>query len=345
MARVSSSSRPIFAALVFSSLCLAIGVSARTSRAANCDANGRDDRLQIAGGESLDCNQNGVPDACDIVNDTLRLAGGAELGARVEQGRPLVADSNGDGALDLVAATSGGRFPVWIHRGDGRFELRGGTEGSGSPVWATTGAGSPIPWCGNLREIPKAHVHELADGQCRPEHAHAPRWGVDAKRVGVLGFSAGGHLASSAGTHFDAGRADDADLVERQSSRPDFLVLCYPVISFTAPYTHQGSRRNFKGENGDPSLDEVFSNEKQVTESTPPTFLVHTNEDTGVPAENSIAFYLALKKAGIPAEMHIYEKGRHGLGLGPKDLPFSSWPGRCEAWLGGLGVLEPARAR
>ncbi|HUU12912.1 MAG TPA: alpha/beta hydrolase, partial [Terriglobia bacterium] len=146
--------------------------------------------------------------------------------------------------------------------------------------------------------------------------------------IGIWGFSAGGHLASTLGTHFDAGDANASDPIERVSCRPDFLVLAYPVISFTTEFTHQGSLHNLLGENPDPNLVEQFSNEKQVTKNTPPTFLFHTDEDDGVPAENSVLFYLALRKAGVPAELHIYQHGQHGVGLAPTDQVLSSWSDR-----------------
>ncbi len=165
------------------------------------------------------------------------------------------------------------------------------------------------------------------------------RFGVEADRIGVIGFSAGGHLASTAATHFDEGDAGAKDPVERVSSRPDFAVLGYPVISFTTEYTHQGSRRNLLGDDPDPKLVHLLSNEKQVTAQTPPTFLFHTNEDAGVPAENSVLFYLALRKAGVPAELHIYERGPHGVGLAWSDRVLGSWTDRLADWLDGRGML------
>ena len=156
----------------------------------------------------------------------------------------------------------------------------------------------------------------------------AQEFGVAPDRIGVWGFSAGGHLASTAATHFTA------------ETRPDFAILSYPVISFTTPYTHQGSKRNLLGDNPDPKLVESLSNELQVTKDTPPTFLFHTNEDTGVPPENSVLFYLALRKAGVPAELHIYERGRHGLGLAHMDAAGGSWPGRLADWLRTRGLLR-----
>jgi acetyl esterase/lipase len=155
-------------------------------------------------------------------------------------------------------------------------------------------------------------------------------------RIGIWGFSAGGHLASTLGTHFDAGDPNAANPIDRVSCRPDFLILAYPVISFTTEYTHKGSRRNLLGENPDPKLLELLSNEKQVSRDTPPTFLFHTDEDDGVPPENSVLFYLALRKAGVPAEMHIYQRGRHGVGLAPTDQVLSSWSDRLADWLTGF---------
>jgi acetyl esterase/lipase len=170
--------------------------------------------------------------------------------------------------------------------------------------------------------------------------SRAEQWNIDPNRIGILGFSAGGHLASTAGTHFHKGSTDAKDPIDRVSCRPDFMVLIYPVISLLEWCAHSGSRRNLLGENPDEKLVENLSNEKQVTSETPPTFLVHTDEDNGVPAENSIYFYLALRKAKVPAEMHIYRKGRHGFGLGQKHGPVSSWPLRCADWMRGLGLLN-----
>lgn len=185
------------------------------------------------------------------------------------------------------------------------------------------------------------HPTQLHDAQrgLRHARAHAKEWNIDPNRVGILGFSAGGHLASTAGTHFDRGQTDAKDPIDRLSARPDFMVLLYPVITFDGPFAHVGSRNNLLGKNPAPDLVENLCNDRQVTKDTPPTFLVHTTEDSGVPPENSVLFYLALARHKVPAEMHIYEKGRHGLGLGPRDLPFSSWPDRCVAWLAGRGLL------
>ena len=179
------------------------------------------------------------------------------------------------------------------------------------------------------------HPIEIGDAQraIRMVRAQAAEYGVAPDRVGIMGFSAGGHLASSTGTHFDTGNPGDADPTQRVSSRPDFLILGYPVISFTTPYTHQGSLHNLLGDNPDPKLAQSLSSELQVTPQTPPAFLFHTTEDKTVPAENSILFYLALKKTGVPAELHIFEKGPHGVGLALRDPALSMWPTLLANWL------------
>jgi len=185
------------------------------------------------------------------------------------------------------------------------------------------------------------HPAPLLDAQraIRTVRARSEEFQIRPDRIGIWGFSAGGHLASTAGTHFDAGDPEAADPVDRVSCRPDFLILAYPVISFTTPYTHRGSLKNLLGPDPDLKLVESLSNEMQVTPQTPPTFLFHTTADSGVPPENSILFYLALRKAGVPAEMHIYERGQHGVGLASKDPVLSTWAERLEGWLRVRGLL------
>lgn len=184
------------------------------------------------------------------------------------------------------------------------------------------------------------HPAPLQDAQraVRTVRARAQEFGVQPNKIGILGFSAGGHLASSAATHFDEGKADAADAVERVSCRPDFAVLCYAVIALDQPFTHKGSQKNLLGENPDPELVKLMSNELQVTSKTPPCFLWHTYEDTGVPPENSIVFYSALVKAKVPSELHVFEKGRHGVGLGKGINGTEGWSSACIAWLKGRGM-------
>lgn len=179
------------------------------------------------------------------------------------------------------------------------------------------------------------HPIPLSDAQraIRYARANAEKLGISPNRIGVMGFSAGGHLASTAATHFDAGKKDATDPVDRLSCRPDFVILGYPVVSLTAEYAHKGSGRNLLGDNPDQKLLESLSNETQVTPETPPAFMFHTTEDTGVPPENSVAFYLALRKAKVPAELHVYQQGPHGVGLAPGDPALNSWKERLFDWL------------
>ncbi len=188
------------------------------------------------------------------------------------------------------------------------------------------------------------HPAPLQDAQraIRTVRAQAEKWKVAPDRIGIMGFSAGGHLASTAGTHFDGGDSKAADPIDRISCRPDFSILCYPVIAFDEPHTHRGSQENLLGPNADPELVKSLSNEKQVTPQTPPTFLIHTDEDTAVPPENSVEFYLALHRAGVPAEMHIYRKGPHGVGLAQNIPGTSTWPDRLKDWMQVHGLL-PAK--
>jgi len=192
------------------------------------------------------------------------------------------------------------------------------------------------------------HPAPLEDAQraIRLVRANAKAYGIDPKRIGIMGFSAGGHLASTAATHFDAGSRDrDADAIERTPCRPDFAILAYPVISMEEGTTHGGSKKNLLGDKPDPKLVESMSNERQVTKDTPPTFIFHTSADTAVLPENAIRFYTALKKADVPVELHIYEKGRHGVGLGrdPKwtggETSVATWPDRLSDWMKHRGLL------
>ena len=157
-------------------------------------------------------------------------------------------------------------------------------------------------------------------------------WKIDPKRVGIMGSSAGGHLASTLLTHFDAGKPGDADAVERESSRPDLGILCYAVITM-GENTHGGSRSNLLGDKPAPEMIDLLSNEKQVTKNTPPCFIWHTWEDGAVKVENSFDFAAALRRNGVPFDLHVYQKGAHGIGLGRVDGVVHPWATDCLYWL------------
>jgi acetyl esterase/lipase len=187
------------------------------------------------------------------------------------------------------------------------------------------------------------HPSMLQDAQraLRLVRARAGEWKVDPKRVGIIGSSAGGHLASTALTHFDTGKPEATDPLERQSCRPDLGILCYPVITMGLN-THQGSKNNLLGTNPSPDLVTLLSNELQVSSNTPPCFVWHTVEDKGVKVENSLEFAAALQRHGVPFDLHIYEKGAHGIGLQDKP-PFANvhpWGRDLVFWLKQQGFVK-----
>ena len=177
----------------------------------------------------------------------------------------------------------------------------------------------------------------------RYTRSKASEWKIDPNRVGVMGFSAGGHLASTAATQFNVGDPNASDPIEKLSSRPDLLILGYPVVTMTDPFAHKGSRRNLLGENPPGQLIDLMSSEKQVTDQTPPTFLFHTGDDPVVPVENSLMFALALRKKKVPYELHVYEHGRHGVGLASDDPALNTWPRLLENWLRARGFVNQSR--
>lgn len=186
------------------------------------------------------------------------------------------------------------------------------------------------------------HPVELWDAQraIRMVRARAADFAVIPDKIGVLGFSAGAHLASTAETKFDAGNPDAPDPIDRVSSRPDFAILAYPVISFVASYAHIGSRDNLLGKNTSPELAKELSSEFHVTPQTPPTFVWSSSTDDVVPPENSVAFYLALLKAKVPAELHIFADAPHGVGLDLRNPPVGMWSQLVLEWLKGQGIIK-----
>jgi acetyl esterase/lipase len=227
----------------------------------------------------------------------------------------------GGGYGHLAMDHEGHQIAQWLNSfGVAGFILQYRHRNSGA------GYGHPAP----LQDVQRA---------VRTVRSRAGGWTVKPNRIGVMGFSAGGHLASTAVTHFDDKVYEPRDDIDNASARPDFGVLVYPVISFVEPFTHVGSRQNLLGADASEELIERFSNERQVTPQTPPCFLVHTWEDTVVPAENSVYFYLAMRRAKVPAEMHLFVKGPHGFGLGQQIEGTSAWPMLCQNWMNVSGFL------
>ncbi len=186
------------------------------------------------------------------------------------------------------------------------------------------------------------HPVPLMDAQqaIRLVRFRADEWNVDPAKVGIIGFSAGGHLASSAGTHFDQPvPTADSNELDDVSCRPDFQVLIYPVISMQDGITHQGSKKYLLGDRPDSALVDRMSNDEQVTSQTPPAFLVHASDDKAVGVENSLRFYEACRAQNVPVEMHVYLKGGHGFGMRPAAGPAAQWPELCCQWLEQVGFL------
>lgn len=191
--------------------------------------------------------------------------------------------------------------------------------------------------------LPYGH-HEIPSGDARQTmrivRMNAKEWGIDPDKIGIAGSSAGGHLASTVGTRFDLGNKQSTDPIEKMSCRPDFMLLLYPVISFDESVGHMGSRKNLIGEGNDWKLAKQYSNELNVTKETPPTFLILADDDKTVLPQNSVDFYLALKKYDIPAEMHIFQEGGHGFGMTKKNLPVDQWPDLFYSWLKAQKIVK-----
>ncbi len=216
-------------------------------------------------------------------------------------------------------------------------------EGAGYAEWLAENGVAGIVLKYRLGSGGYRHPTMLNDAAraVRLTRSKAAEWKIDRKHVGIMGSSAGGHLASTLLTHFEPGKADDSDPIERESSRPDLGILCYAVISM-GPNTHQGSRTNLLGNNPAPELVELLSNEKQVTPQTPPCFIWHTWEDSAVKVENSLDFAAALRKANVPFDLHVYQKGQHGIGLGGGRWggAHHPWAADCLFWLKEQGFVK-----
>jgi acetyl esterase/lipase len=191
--------------------------------------------------------------------------------------------------------------------------------------------------------LPYGH-HEVPSSDARQAirivRKNAQGWGIDPDKIGIAGSSAGGHLASTVGTRFDYGNEDAASELEKMSTRPDFMLLLYPVITFLEEFGHMGSRKNLIGEGNNWEMVEKYSNELHVSPETPPTFLVLADDDSGVPPRNSIEFYLALKENSVPAEMHIFAKGGHGFGITKHNQPADQWPDLFYNWLKAIEIID-----
>jgi len=189
-----------------------------------------------------------------------------------------------------------------------------------------------LPTYGNCIEPHKAPLMDAQRAMRLVRH-HASQWNINPSKIGIMGFSAGGHLASTLGTHFDYGNKSATDSVEKESCRPDFMILMYPVISFTDTSMHLGSKEALLGKVADPVLVKYYSNELQVKDDTPPAFFVHADNDNGVPVENTLLMYKALRAKHIPAELHILGEGEHGFGLGGSNEHIASWKNSLKLWL------------
>ncbi|MEM7476474.1 MAG: alpha/beta hydrolase [Planctomycetota bacterium] len=231
---------------------------------------------------------------------------------------------------------------IVIYPGGGYGGLAMGHEGHDIAAWANSmGLAGVIV---NYRHRGKGYGHPcpMLDAQraIRMTRSKAKEWNIDPAKVGVLGFSAGGHLTTTVLTHFDEGDKTAEDSVDQESCLSNFGVVCYAVVAFDQEYTHKGSQRNLLGQDASQELVDSLSNEKQVKPKTPPCFVWHTAEDKAVPAENSLVFYSALVKQGISAELHVFPKGRHGIGLGASVEGANKWPELCHAWLQRNGFAE-----
>lgn len=296
---------------------LAVGIFARVSHAQMApptDTGHHADDTPLAATRSILLWPNGAPGA---------LSGGGNLDTP---------------SLDIyLPASNPTQTGVIICPGGAYQHLTLPKEGTDVAVWLN--AHGVAAFVLHYRLGPRYHYPAPFDDGTRAMRyvrSHAAELRIDASRIGILGFSAGGHLAATVSTHFDAGESDSTDPIERVSSRPDFSVLCYAVISMKREITHAGSLLNLLGPTPDPALVALLSNEDHVTADTPPAFLYHTTDDKTVPVINSVLYFEAMKKAGVPVELHIFENGPHGTGLA-QNIPgipaLAEWPTLLANWM------------
>lgn len=246
-----------------------------------------------------------------------------------------------DGEITVYKAATPNGAAMVICPGGGYGGLVMGAEGSGIAQWLNQHGVTGVVL---KYRLPKGRAEvPLLDAQraIRLTRLHSKEWGIDPKRIGIAGFSAGGHLASTAGTHFDLGEGKTTDPVHRESCRPDFMILVYPVISM-GPIGHGGSRKNLLGADPSPELIEKFSNEKQVTAETPPAFLAHAVDDKVVPLAHSQLFAEACKAKNVPVKLLELPNGGHGLS-GYKGPSWDAWQAQSLEWLAGLKIIPAAK--
>ncbi|MGN7455046.1 alpha/beta hydrolase [Paenibacillus pasadenensis] len=238
--------------------------------------------------------------------------------------------------LRFPAAGTAARGAVVVCPGGG-YAMRAGHEADPIAAWYQERGFHAFVL--HYRVAPYAYPSALEDAQqaIRLVRLHAQEWGVDPERIALLGFSAGGHVAASAGTLSNDGDPLSDDPIRRIGCRPDALLLCYPVISMRPDVTHGGSRRNLLGERPDPELEALLSADEQVGPDTPPTFLWHTAEDEGVSSRNSLRFAMALAEHGVSYDLHVYQRGRHGIGMAADDRRAGGWLELSRSWLEDLG--------
>ena len=232
---------------------------------------------------------------------------------------------------------------VVIAPGGGYVHLSMQKEGEDIALWLNAHGVAGIVL--RYRLGPKYHNPvELNDAKraIRTVRSEAAKLGIAPDHIGIWGFSAGGHLAASAGTLYDAGQPTAADPIDRLSSRPDFMILAYPVITMTDSYVHKGSRQFLLGDSPDPALIAQLSPEQHVTADTPPAFIFSTTDDNTVPVMNSVLMYSALVAAKVPVEMHLFQHGPHGSGLAPGFPDLKGWPDLLATWMRARGLMAPA---